>query len=148
MSTDRTAWARRLAHVPDWVLRDELRRRSAGEEADQSVRVGGLVVDPVGGRVVWRGAEYALGGRPMQFLVALARAHAAGLPRLRSDVLGERVFRGWEEGTASSSVRVCAYDVRRRVPGLLRTDLGGKYRAFYRLETADEPIPLADRRAG
>lgn len=132
--TERVTWTRRLSGVPDWALREELMRRGEEPDQDQAVRLPGLVVDPVGGEVVWHGVSYAVTGRTMEVLYALALAHAAGRRGVRSNVLAARVFVGFDHRDAIASLRTYITQTRRRIPGLLpMSSSGGGAYGIYRL---------------
>jgi hypothetical protein len=139
---EQTAWTRALASAPDWALREELERRGEEPETDPRVRLPGLAVDPVAGYVLWRGVAYGLGGRQMEIVYALARAHLAGRRRLRSDVLAARIYPDWDGVSAGEGLWSHCRNLRRAVPGLLVSErLGGRlggHRSYYRLALDDE----------
>ncbi len=139
---EQTAWTRHLASVPAWALREELERRGEEPDTDPTIRLPGLEVDPVAGLVVWRGVAYGLGGRQMEIVDALARAHLAGRRRVRSDVLARRVFPDWDTGTTGECLWSHCRNLRRAVPGLLVSErLGGRlggHRGYYRLALETE----------
>jgi DNA-binding response OmpR family regulator len=140
---ERTAWTNRLAHVPSWALSEELQRRGEEDDRDQRVVLAGLVVDPIGSSVTWRGDEYAVGGRQMEVLYALALDRAGGRRRVATRRLAERVFRGFEREGACANLRVVMAVLRRRFPGLIDSVWIGS-RVAYGLALADAPAAAAD----
>lgn len=118
-----------LASVETCDLLAELERRGVRTESplelDQiTVRLPGLVVVPSESRVVWRGTDYTLYGRPMETLYMLALARWQGRRRLRSDVLAAKVWRGWPKAESLPTLRQAVWAIRRVVPGLIVT-VGG-----------------------
>lgn len=136
-------WRLVLKEVPDWALRDEVAWRDEIAPIDRVVALPGLVVDPVGNTVTWRGDDYVLGGRGMEVILALALARREGRIRVRADVLAELVWRGWETEQALANLRSYVCGLRARFPGLVasRRGLG---RVAYELALADAPAAAAD----
>lgn len=115
---DGAFWRQQLACVPTWALEQEMARR-ADRLGPEAVDLGELVVDPVGGRVRWRGDDYVLTGRAMEVLYALALAHRDGRLRTAPRALALAVWRGWEVEDARRSLRSYLTVLRRRFPGLI-----------------------------
>lgn len=118
-----TYWQQQVRRTPTWALKEELARREVVPARDSStgsvVQLPGIVVDPVGSVVRWRGEEYALSGRRMEVLYALASARQKGCRRLRCKWIAEAIFRDWEEEGGRRNVRMKVTLLRKQFPGLI-----------------------------
>jgi DNA-binding response OmpR family regulator len=139
---EQTAWTARLHRVPTWALVEELCRRGEEPDRDQAVRLPGLVVDPVQSEVTWRGDGYALGGRKMEVVYALALALADGRRRVAGERLARAVFRGFEHRDAMRNLSSTVHDLGQQIPGLLTRVPAGVHAAYGLALDA----PTADRR--
>jgi two-component system response regulator QseB len=99
-------------------------RRRAGRGSPE-ITYGGLVLDPVKRRVVFRGQPVELSAREFALLEALAREPGAVISRAK---LEESVY-GWGEEVESNSVEVHLHHLRRKLePKLIRNVRGVGYR--------------------
>lgn len=118
---DLAVWRAQLEAMPTWVIRGALDERRL-TVPNPVVRLPGLVVDPVGRRVVWRGQEHFLTGRMMEVVHVLAQARQRGYRRLPTEVVALRVWRGFDRASARTNLRVAvSQQLNKRVPGLVLT---------------------------
>jgi DNA-binding response OmpR family regulator len=119
-------WRTYLATVPSWAIEAEaIRRAEVNDRA--TITLPGLVVNPTGNSVTWRGDTYALGGRSMEVVYVLAQARQRGERWLRREKLGHRVWRGWTMGDAANNASVAVSGLRRRFPGLIDSPRKGAF---------------------
>lgn len=119
----------RLEVFPTWALEEAVSRRRF-KTNDAAVRLPDLLVDPVGCRIVYHGTEYALTGRAMELVYALAVARVQGHWRVPAKVLARKLYRNFTQEEGIGNVRSYVWRVNRRiVPGLILLS-GGQNRGF------------------
>ena len=122
-----------LAQTPTWAIEEELAKRRWVPN-DRLLRLPGLVVDPVGIRVVWRGESYDVTGRMMEIVYELALSKKSGYYRIPAKHVCVKVWGAGDEA-ALANFRCTVLYIRRRLPGLLLPSDG---KAGYGLDVPEE----------